>query len=122
WILFLLVIILPFFIFYAKNVSSDMQKVQKLIMSRVPLSAQITRVNRVVHGHTHNDIHTDIEGIEYLNTGTWSPAYYDVECTQPFGRKIFAWIRPKAVGEARIAELYAWSDTEYSLIPKESYL
>lgn len=118
WILFLLVVILPFFIFYAKNVSSDMQKVQKLILGRVPISAQVTKVSRVVHGHTHIDVHTELEGVEYLNTGTWSPAYYDMECTQPYGRKIFAWIKPKSKGEARIAGLYVWENSEFSVIPR----
>ena len=46
---------------------------------------------------------------ELINTGTWSPAFEDVEYTRPFGRKCFAWIRPDGDGP-RIAELLEWTD------------
>jgi hypothetical protein len=59
-------------------------------------------------GHTHLEHHVDIAGVDVLNTGTWSPAYRDVECTEPHGRKCFAWVRPGEDG--RVADLMEWTD------------
>ncbi len=60
-----------------------------------------------------------------LNNGTWSSAYHDVECTQPYGRDCFTWIRPKDPGDAeagnentgRISTLYEWKDPGMEEIP-----
>jgi hypothetical protein len=57
-------------------------------------------------------------GVEYLNTGTWSNAYRDVECTQPYGSKCFAWIKPGPDGK-RVAELYVWKDGEVERLPAD---
>jgi hypothetical protein len=73
-------------------------------------------VSRVVQGHVHLARHTYTEGVEYMNTGTWSPAYRDVECTQPYGRKCFAWIKPGEDGK-RVAELYEWKENGPDLLP-----
>jgi hypothetical protein len=103
---------MPVFIFYANNVSSDLKLLEKVIIKNIPIAAKIAGVKRIIQGHTHHYKHYWIEGIEYLNTGTWSPAYRDVECTQPYGKKCFAWIKPSSHSEnsVRISELYEWSD------------
>ena len=49
-------------------------------------------------------IKTVIGPVEHLNSGTWSPAFLDVECTMPIGQKTFVWIGPGESGE-REAEL-----------------
>jgi hypothetical protein len=67
-------------------------------------------------GHTHAEQHIALDGLELINTGTWSPAYRDVECTIPFGRKCFAWVRPDASGPRR-ADLFEWTDPDFTLIP-----
>lgn len=107
WFFGALAVLLPPFIFYARTVSSDVDKVERAIHERVPLLARITGVKRVVMGHTHIARHEQIEGVEYLNTGTWSPAFDDVECTQPSGQRCICWVRP-AEGLPRQAALHTW--------------
>ncbi len=128
WLIFFLV--LPFFVFYSRSIESELAKVNKIILSKAPLSAQIAKVNRVIMGHTHFEMHSMIGNVEVLNTGTWSPAYEDIECTKPFGKKVFAWIRPVMGREEdggsapnlsrRIAELHEWLDPGTQLIPASS--
>jgi UDP-2,3-diacylglucosamine pyrophosphatase LpxH len=108
WFIVPLILLLPAFIYYASSVQSEVDATQRAAFHMAPLSARITKVKRIVQGHTHLEAHTHVEGIEVLNTGTWSPAYHDVACTQPYGRKCFAWIRPGSANEGRKAELYEW--------------
>lgn len=115
-------LLMPVFIYYARSVSSDVFKVQKAAIDAIPLLARISGVSRVVFGHTHREIHTNVGGIDTLNTGTWSPAYRDVECTKPVGRKCFAWVKPGPTG-SRVADLYEWKDPGFEKIapvPHES--
>jgi UDP-2,3-diacylglucosamine pyrophosphatase LpxH len=125
WFVVPVALLMPLFIFYARSVQSEVDATQKAAFNLAPLSARITKVRRIVQGHTHLEGHSSADGVEVLNTGTWSPAYEDVECTQPYGRKCFAWIRPtsfkltnSAVTE-RIADLYEWRDSAPFLIPKQ---
>jgi UDP-2,3-diacylglucosamine pyrophosphatase LpxH len=123
-------ILLPGFVFYARSVQSEVEACERAVFHYAPLSAQIARVKRMITGHSHRELHTHIEAesrsrgekvqqsIEMLNTGTWSPAFKDVECQQPFGRKCFVWIRPDALLGARVAGLYEWSKEGPLLIPK----
>jgi hypothetical protein len=116
---------LPAFIFYAQSVTSDVHRVQKAAFRRAPIAAKIAGVKRVVHGHTHRERHALHRGIEVLNNGTWSPAFHDVECTKPYGRKCFTWIRPRRAVEEeegkwevnRISTLYEWKDPGIEVIP-----
>lgn len=117
WFLFPVIILMPAFIYYASSVQSEVDATQKSAFHMAPLSARITRVKRIVQGHTHMERHTEVDGIEVLNTGTWSPAYHDVECTQPYGRKCFAWIRPKS-GPERESVLYEWTQSGPTLIQR----
>ena len=110
WAALVFGILLPPFLFYARSVNSDINNTERAIHRLLPVVARAAGVRRVVLGHTHRERHTGIEGIELLNTGTWSPAYHDVECTQPFGRNCFAWIKPDPAGEGRLAELREWKD------------
>lgn len=112
WFVAIFALVLPGFIWYARSVSSDVAKTQAAAFAAAPTAARIARVKRVVQGHTHLERHTRVDGLEYLNTGTWSPAFLDAECTQPYGRKCFAWIRPDASGSTREATLYEWKDGE----------
>ena len=107
WFVIPLVLLMPAFIFYARSVESDVGATLRAQYELAPHAAKITGVTRVVQGHVHLARHTYTEGIEYMNTGTWSPAYRDVECTQPYGHKCFSWIRPGNDG-ARKGELYEW--------------
>ncbi|MFZ9595530.1 MAG: hypothetical protein ACO3A2_05575 [Bdellovibrionia bacterium] len=132
WMIVPLIIFLPVFIFYAHSVQSEVQETQFQAFQLAPLSAKIGLVQRIIQGHTHEECHTWVEGVEFLNTGTWSPAYSDIECTQPYGRKCFAWLRrdPSHIhnemvsstivdDKKRIAELYEWKNGQAHRIPAE---
>jgi UDP-2,3-diacylglucosamine pyrophosphatase LpxH len=116
---------LPAFIFYAHSVTSDVSRLQRVAVNRAPAAAKIAGVRRVVHGHTHREGHVVYKGIEVLNNGTWSPAFHDVECTQPYGRKCFTWIRPHNAAEGdwgqgeveRVSTLCEWKDPGVEVIP-----
>ncbi|MCC7442351.1 MAG: metallophosphoesterase [Bdellovibrionales bacterium] len=119
WFLVPLFLLLPPFVFYARTVESEVYKMQENAERQVPISARIAGVKRVVQGHTHRERHVWVEGVEVLNTGTWSPAYRDVECTQPYGTKCFGWIRPSDSG-VREAGIYEWNDPGVSQIPSRT--
>lgn len=121
WTAVMILLIVPPFLFYTRSVRSRVSDALKGSKQGARMAAQIAGVKRVVHGHTHVEMHTWLEdGVEYLNAGTWSPAFEDLECTQPYGRRCFAWIRPSAAGE-RAAGLFAWTRGQIEpLAPQES--
>jgi len=49
--------------------------------------ARVYKARAVVFGHTHQPAGEWVEGVFYGNTGTWSPAFKDLECTQPIAEK-----------------------------------
>lgn len=106
WFVGTFALLLPAFIWYARSVRSDVAKSQSEAFANASTAARIANVVRVVHGHTHVEKHVQAAGLEYLNTGTWSPAFRDVECREPYGRKCFAWIKPTE--SVRVAALYEW--------------
>ena len=110
WAVLVFAVLLPPFLFYARSVNSDINNTERVIHRLLPVVARASGVRRVVLGHTHRERHTGIDGVELINTGTWSPAYHDMECTQPYGRKCFAWIKPDPAGDGRLAELREWKD------------
>jgi UDP-2,3-diacylglucosamine pyrophosphatase LpxH len=120
WLAVPLAILLPPFVFYAHTVNSDVNNVERAIHKRLPVHAQVVGVKRVVLGHTHRERHTGIEGVELINTGTWSPAFHDIECTIPYGRKCFAWIHPDPASEGRVSELRVWLDPGSEVIRPEA--
>jgi UDP-2,3-diacylglucosamine pyrophosphatase LpxH len=123
WLFIPLGLLLPCFIFYARSVQSEVDAMQEAAYQLAPLSARIARVKRIIQGHTHHELHNWVEDIEFLNTGSWSPAFLDVECKQPVGRKCFAWIRPDTTEDEvkahRISNLYEWQKGKAVLIPPQ---
>ncbi len=117
WWGLLFALFMPPFVFYARTVNSNVNKYATGLRQYVAKTARLTHVKRAIMGHTHEECHRDIAGVEFLNTGTWSPAYEDVACTAPFGRKCFAWLRPTDHG--RVAELREWQDPGSVVIPPE---
>jgi UDP-2,3-diacylglucosamine pyrophosphatase LpxH len=109
WFVFPMGVLMPGFILYARSVESEVEATQQAAFEMAPLSAKVANVQRIVQGHTHHEFHHRSRGVEVLNTGTWSPAYRDPECIQPYGRKCFAWIQPSGDGRHRFAELYEWT-------------
>ncbi len=127
WILVPIMGTMPFFIFYAQSITSKLdEEVVQAPARSVSVSSRLAKVSRVVHGHTHHEIHRLQDGVELLNSGTWSPGFHDLECTKPFGRKPFVWIRPALSGEVsftkngrRVAELREWNEPSSERIPPE---
>jgi hypothetical protein len=101
WIFIPLFILVPFFVFYAKSIASDVSSVKEPDDWILSVSSRITRVKRVIYGHTHVARHEIIGEVEHLNSGCWSPAFLDVECTKPYGKKTFVWIEPGENGQRK---------------------
>jgi UDP-2,3-diacylglucosamine pyrophosphatase LpxH len=70
--------------------------------------AKLHGARAIVMGHTHKAFARWVDGVFYGNSGTWSPAFLDAECTQPFtsGRPV-VWLRSPDDGTLT-AGLYAW--------------
>lgn len=106
WIFIPLSLFIPFFLFYSRSVRSSVHEFKEPREKTLALSGLITKVSRVVYGHTHIVRHEMIGAIEHLNSGTWSPAFTDVECEHPIGQKTFVWIAPTDSGarEAKVCQ------------------
>lgn len=116
WFVGPMFILVPGFIFYAHTVESEINKMEMNAIKSIPMISRLTSVQRVVFGHSHHEMQAKVNDIEYLNPGTWSPAFYDVECTKPYGRKCFVWIKPDQTGAGRTAELFEWKDPDIEKI------
>ncbi|MFP5518639.1 MAG: metallophosphoesterase [Bdellovibrionia bacterium] len=104
WAFIPLFILLPFFIFYSKSVTSLVSSYKEPDDRVLAMASAITGVKRIVFGHTHHSRHEIIGSVEHLNSGCWSPAFLDVECTKPIDQKTYIWIKPDESGN-RSAEL-----------------
>ncbi|MCK6597090.1 MAG: metallophosphoesterase [Bdellovibrionaceae bacterium] len=100
-----LFMLVPFFMFYTKSIVSLVSGYKEPDEKILATAGYITGVSRIVFGHTHITRHEMIGSIEHLNSGTWSPGYLDIECTQPIGQKNYVWIYPNSEGSAREAKL-----------------
>jgi len=108
WFLVPVLSSIPFFIYYAHGISSDIHYNADLATKYAPISARLCKVKNIVLGHTHKNVHSELAEFNYINTGTWSTFYLDVECTIPVYRRNFAWINPR---EDRSMKLFAWEDS-----------
>lgn len=106
WAVLPFLLFVPFFLFYSRSVKSVVHEFKEPQESILSLAGQITKVSRIVYGHTHHVRHEMIGAIEHLNCGTWSPAFADVECKKPVGQKTFVWLRPSEQGGLREAGVY----------------
>lgn len=116
WVGLIVMMFLPFFIFYFRSVKSKVIVDVKYYEKAVKYGSKITGVKRVIFGHTHEFVHTNFDGIEYLNSGTWSPAFSDIECTKPLYPKTFVWIKPGVETTERVANVYEWRGAEMILL------
>ncbi len=94
WMFIPILVLLPPFILYARGVDSYISYYKQPNEQIMTTSGLITGVGRVIYGHTHDVRHELIGGVEHLNSGTWSPAFADVECTIAQDAKTFIWIQP----------------------------
>nr|BFD61369.1 hypothetical protein BdHM001_00500 [Bdellovibrio sp. HM001] len=115
WAFIPLFLLLPFFLFYSKSVTSLVSGYKEPDDRVLAMTSAITKVNRIVYGHTHHTRHEIIGSVEHLNSGCWSPAFLDVECTKPLDQKTFVWISPGESG-TRQAELFKFVDGKSELL------
>jgi UDP-2,3-diacylglucosamine pyrophosphatase LpxH len=113
WVFLPFALFIPFFLFYARSVTSlvsEYKEPSEVLLSR---QSEITGVKRIVYGHTHIARHEYYGHVEHLNSGTWSPAFTDVECTLTYERNHYVWIAPSAQNpNIRKAELKQYLTTE----------
>ena len=116
WFVLFFILFFPALIYYSRDIKSEIIASMEEAFRQVPTIVKITGAERVIFGHTHRELHSFVDQTEVINTGTWSPAFSDPECTQSFGKKCFAWVRPDstATGDEanphRVAGLYVWND------------
>jgi UDP-2,3-diacylglucosamine pyrophosphatase LpxH len=109
WALIPLAIFAPFFLFYSNSVSSLVSGYKEPDDRVMAMASSITKVQRIVFGHTHLIRHEMIGFVEHLNSGCWSPAFLDVECTKPLDQKTFIWISPDVISTSRKAEVFRYN-------------
>lgn len=115
WAFIPLFIFLPFFLFYSRSITSLVSSYKEPDDRILAMASAITRVNRIVFGHTHHPRHELIGSVEHLNSGCWSPAFLDIECTKPVDQKTYVWLSPGSQG-TRQAELFRYADNTSKLI------
>lgn len=121
WAFIPLFLFLPFFLFYSKSVTSLVSGYKEPDEKILAMASAITKVKRIVFGHTHHARHEMIGAVEHLNSGCWSPAFLDIECTKPVDQKTYIWIAPTTVSGAggRQAELLRFAEGQsHSLSPR----
>jgi UDP-2,3-diacylglucosamine pyrophosphatase LpxH len=109
WAFIPLFLLLPFFLFYSKSITSLVSGYKEPDDRILAMASAITRVKRIVFGHTHLVRHEMIGSVEHLNSGCWSPAFLDIECTKPLDQKTFVWITPSAEG-GRSADVFKFEN------------
>ena len=117
WFFLFFVLLTPLLYFYSRDITSEVANSTGEALKQAPLIAQVTKTKRVVFGHTHREMHTFVDSTEVLNTGTWSPAFKDPECREPFTKRCFAWIRAENGEDSRVAKLYYWKDPGIDPVP-----
>lgn len=112
WMLIPMGLLLPTLIFYSKSINSNVAKYKEPNEKTLTLASRITGTKRVIYGHTHIPRQEWIGTVEHLNSGTWSPAFMDPECTRPLGKKTYIWISPGQT--ERIAQLLVFGPSRSS--------
>lgn len=94
WVFLPLLFFVPFFLFYARSVTSLVSTYKEPDEMLFTQQSEITGVHRIVYGHTHIPRHEFYGSVEHLNSGSWSPGFTDVECTSSTERNNYVWIYP----------------------------
>ncbi len=107
WIFLPFALLLPFFLFYARSVTSLVSQYKEPSESLLAKQAEVAGVRRIIYGHTHIARHEYYGMVEHLNSGSWSPAFTNVECTETIEKNTYVWISPNPEDPtARKAELF----------------
>ena len=106
WVFVPLLLLLPFFLFYARSITSLVSTYKEPDEELFSQQSEVTGVYRIVYGHTHIPRHEFYGAVEHLNAGSWSPGFTDVECTDAVERNTYVWIYPSIENpDVRKAEL-----------------
>jgi UDP-2,3-diacylglucosamine pyrophosphatase LpxH len=92
WIFVPIMLFMPFYIFYARSVISLVSAYKEPDENLFAKQSLITGVRRIVYGHTHIPRHEFYGAVEHLNSGSWSPGFTNVECTESVERNNYIWI------------------------------
>jgi UDP-2,3-diacylglucosamine pyrophosphatase LpxH len=112
WIFVPVMLLMPFFIFYARSVTSLVSTYKEPDENLFSKQASVTGVNRIIYGHTHIPRHEFYGSVEHLNSGSWSPGFTDVNCTESVERNNYIWISAATENEnQRKAELCQFVST-----------
>lgn len=123
WMFIPLFLLLPFFLFYSQSIQSLVSGYKEPDESVLMTAGQITKTNRIIYGHTHIIRHEMIGSVEHLNSGCWSPAFLDVECTKPVGQKTFVWIEPDdEIRRASLLQFQAGEIQDVRSLPRSQAL
>lgn len=110
WIFVPFSLLVPFFLFYARSVTSLVSQYKEPSESLLTKQAEVSGVRRIIYGHTHIARHEFYGMVEHLNSGSWSPAFTNVECTESIEKNTYVWIAPSADDpNTRKAELLQFS-------------
>jgi len=119
WAFVPLFALLPFFLFYSKSIISRVSNYKEPDDHILAMTSAITGVQRVIYGHTHLARHEYRGAVEHLNSGCWSPAFLDLECTKPIDQKTFVWIAEQSDG-LRTAELFKFKNNSWESLSRGS--
>src|SRR5690606_17966950 len=89
WVLVPLALMLPPYFIYSASVAPTVFKKPLLDEERARLIASITGARRVVFGHTHEPCVAQVGPVEYVNGGSWSPAFAEPDCKTRIGTQTF---------------------------------
>ncbi len=120
WAFIPLFLLLPFFLFYSQSITSYVSSFKQPDERILSMASAITGVQRIVFGHTHQIRHEMIGAVEHLNSGCWSPAFLDVECTKSIDQKTFVWIEPADTG-TRQAKLLIFKEGDSHEVMRRSH-
>jgi UDP-2,3-diacylglucosamine pyrophosphatase LpxH len=82
--------------------------------------ARVHRASAVVFGHTHHPEGTWEHNVFFGNTGSWSAAFRDLECTQPlFEERPVVWLRSGGLTRALEGGLCTWKKGQFTEQPRE---
>ena len=110
WTFVPLIFFVPFFLFYARSVTSLVSQYKQPDEQHLARQSAVTGVKRIVYGHTHTAVHEYYGPVEHLNSGSWSPAFTNVECTETVEKNTYIWIAPMEEDSSlRKAELLQFS-------------
>lgn len=111
WVFLVFALLVPFFLFYARSVTSLVSQYKEPSEALLVKQSELVGVRRIVYGHTHIARHEFYGIVEHLNSGSWSPAFTNVECTESIEKNTFVWISPqdKNNSNVRKAELLQFS-------------